>query len=121
MKAAIVAIPKFYMTLTAEEIEALVTCSSHHYDRTCNMASRLGGFIYGWHNTLTTPTDTEPLSTAAVSATTHQLDLCCKILEMSVQVCGSNSNLVAIKLRGELMGLLNAGHFFVKDLHTLYN
>jgi hypothetical protein len=112
MKATIVAVPKFRITLTAEELNTIVTCSTHHYDANCNMASRLGGFLYGWYNTLTTPTDTEPVSTAAVSATVYQLDLCCKILEMPVQVCGTDGaeGDLARKLRQDFIRMLQQGN-----------
>ena len=77
MKCHIVALPKFQLTLTPEEIRVIVDCSKLHYDAVCRQASALGGFVYGWKMCLTLLSK----SSVQCSATTRELDLCCKILE----------------------------------------
>ncbi len=49
--------------------------SSFHYDSVCRQASHVGGFLYGWVNSL-------DLGTSEVLANPHQIGMCLKILEI---------------------------------------
>ena len=70
------------ITLTKEEIDTLLESSAVHYDSICQSAGKQGGFIYGWNNLRTFSKDT---SQVEITAEFRQLDLCCKILEVSVE------------------------------------
>ena len=119
MKAIIYAVPKFAMTLTKSEIDALMRCSSCHYDLLCKRASLAGGFLYGWNNCLTSPDEKYPNDepTAAVSCTTREIDTCLKILEMPP----SDVQAPARKLAIQLSGLLHGGTYLTKDIKSSYN
>lgn len=81
MKALIVAVPKFYLTLNDSIIILLMRMSKRHYDSTCKRASDMwqGGFIYGWTNCIEL--------NYRCSATYRQLDLTLKICELASLSC----------------------------------
>lgn len=59
-------------TLTSEQIDMLMACSSNHYDSVCREASAEGGFIYKWKTFH---------SEMPCNATFRQLDICLKCME----------------------------------------
>lgn len=71
--------PAFELVLTREVLDPLLICSSLHYDHACRSAGQVGGFLYGWQNQL--EWSEAPHQTVRMS--THQLDICLKILELS--------------------------------------
>lgn len=75
MKIEVVARPLFNLPLPLETVKLLMLMSSRHYDGRCKSASAVGGFIYGWNNSVTYSPD------LPVSATFHELDVTLKICE----------------------------------------
>lgn len=75
MKIEVVSRPLFNLPLPIETVELLMRMSSLHYDGRCKSASAVGGFIYGWKNSVTFMPD------VPVSATWHELDTMLKICE----------------------------------------
>lgn len=82
MKIELRAKVEFYVPVTEQDIDLLMTLSAAHYDDTCKAAGTIGGFIYGWKNHANTwqMLDT-PLSDRKVRASFSDLDLCLKIME----------------------------------------
>ncbi len=81
MKIEIHAVAKFWMDLTQEQVAVLKKAAEWHYDDTCNQAAQVGGFIHGWHNTVTPYPGME--STPKCTAFFRDLDLSLKILEIA--------------------------------------
>lgn len=71
------AVPKFYLTVGKPIVEQLIHLSSLHYDATCVSAGKTGGHLWGWRNMVS---EVQPIP---VTATTRELDLTLKILEMA--------------------------------------
>lgn len=74
MKFKILGRPEFWFKPTTVQLRVLLLLSSLHYDGKCNQASQVGGFIYGWKNTLS-------MGRTAIKATWDNVDTCAKILE----------------------------------------
>ena len=64
--------------LSREEIEHLISMSKVHYDLTCQAASEVGGFIYGWKNKLWN--DAEVSVCATTSTGERDLEEFCSII-----------------------------------------
>lgn len=75
MKIEISSRPVFSLPLPLKTVELLMTMSRHHYDGRCKSASAVGGFIYGWSNSVTFAPE------GPVDATWDQLDTLLKICE----------------------------------------
>jgi hypothetical protein len=69
-----------HFTITLEEVNHLLFLCEKHYDATCKSTGKYGGFIYGWKTKFW-----NNITTAEISATTHQLNLITKILEIEPQ------------------------------------
>lgn len=84
MKITIYALPHFRCEFTEDQLGVLARLSNLHYDGTCQAASRIGGFIYGWLvGYKAYLTYREEGESFYVYAKFRELDLCCKILEGS--------------------------------------
>jgi hypothetical protein len=77
MKIEINSQPLFKLPLSLETIELLMEMSRHHYDGVCKAASAVGGFIYGWRNSVSFVPE------VPVSATWRELDTLLKICEIN--------------------------------------
>lgn len=75
MKFEIVGRPDFWFHLDPAQLKVLISLSNVHYDATCRAAASVGGFIYGWKNSL----DWNPAT--KVKGAWRELDTCLKILE----------------------------------------
>lgn len=75
MKIEITPRPLFELHLPIETIDLLMEMSRHHYDGVCKSASAVGGFIYGWRNSVSFVPE------SPVSATWRELDTMLKICE----------------------------------------
>jgi len=76
--------PYFVLPLTRQHIDALKVLSGHHYDAMCKMASKQGGFLFGWSNSL--QFDEEYGSDGdefTVTASSNDAQLVLKILEQT--------------------------------------
>nr|WP_319566299.1 hypothetical protein [uncultured Rhodoferax sp.] len=82
MKIKINSQPQFMLPLTLETVDLLMEMSRHHYDGVCKSASAVGGFIYGWHNSVTFMPESH------VRATWRELDTMLKICEISQLLSG---------------------------------
>lgn len=74
MEAKIVLKPSFSLKLETDIVEILIQESSRHYDLSCRGASREGGFIFGWRNSIDFG--------CSCAASFRELDTTLKILEM---------------------------------------
>lgn len=100
MKITIQASPKFYLSLTLEQVKLISELSSSHYDGVCRAASMVGGFIYGWVNSLTyAPSEQVP-------AEWRQLDTVLKICEM-VGHLDPEQQITIAKLRKSIRGAMS--------------
>lgn len=75
MKITIKARPEFHLPLDAATVALLMQMSSLHYDARCKAASAVGGFIYGWRNSVQFSPE------LPVEATWNDLDTVLKICE----------------------------------------
>jgi hypothetical protein len=75
MKIEINSQPVFNLPLPIGTIRLLIEMSSAHYDGVCKSASMVGGFIYGWNNSVSFSPE------FPVSATWRELDTMLKICE----------------------------------------
>lgn len=78
MKAIVIAKPVFLLTLDKEIVSMLMELSASHYDMRCKVASRQGGFLYGWSNCIDMGVD--------CTATHSNLDTTLKICESTWQL-----------------------------------
>lgn len=67
--------PSFAIPLSAATVALLVRMSSLHYDMVCKQAGAVGGFLYGWNNSVTF------MPEASVTATWREADTTLKICE----------------------------------------
>ena len=74
---------RFQFELTNEQVDLLTLASERHYDRVCQSASQIGGFIYGWRNAQEFSKHS-PDRPCIHRASWRQLDTCLKILENRV-------------------------------------
>lgn len=75
MKIEITPSPVFNLPIPIGTIGLLMEMSAHHYDGVCKAAGVVGGFIYGWNNSVTF------MPESPVSATWRELDTMLKICE----------------------------------------
>ncbi|WP_157979478.1 hypothetical protein [Rhodoferax ferrireducens] len=75
MRIEITSQPRFELPLSLETVDLLMEMSRHHYDFVCKQASAVGGFIYGWRNSVSFVPE------SPVSATWRELDTVLKICE----------------------------------------
>lgn len=75
MKITIKARPEFNLPLDAATVALLMQMSSLHYDGRCKAASAVGGFIYGWRNSVQFSPE------LPVTAASNDLDTVLKICE----------------------------------------
>lgn len=73
MKAIIRCRPIFDLELSDEVVSLLIKKALTHYDKTCVVAARQGGFIYGWGNSVKMG--------CTCTATFRDLDLTLKVFE----------------------------------------
>lgn len=79
MRATIHAMPRFELEITSGVVAGLLLLSRHHYDGTCQMAGRPGGFLWGWKNSAEWAAQvSEP---TVVTGSFRDLDLTLKICE----------------------------------------
>lgn len=88
----ILPVPRFEMPFTLYQVSILKQLSEAHYDFTCKRSGRVGGFIYGWEQSLTFS------ELGSVSATWHDLDLTLKIMEMPY-LTGKEENDAIVAIR----------------------
>lgn len=85
MNIEIHAKPIFWLEMTLEQAELLSKAAKMHYDGTCISAAERGGFIYGWINHLIfADVQKDRAEPAKVQGDFHNLDICLKILEMTI-------------------------------------
>lgn len=73
MKCIIRAEPRFYIDMTLDLALLLQQLARRHYDRTCRDHAEVGGFIYGWVNSLAL-IDEQDKCEGEVMATFRELD-----------------------------------------------
>lgn len=78
MNIVIRGVPRFEISATPELVATLIKLAGHHYDGTCKAAAEVGGFLYGWRNSLS-----PPVPTSFVSGSFRDLDLTLKICEVA--------------------------------------
>lgn len=86
MKIEIHGQPVFLIELSVPQLEVLLQLSESHYEGKCKAASRQGGFLYGWRNTLVVFPEmgtTTPEVPPVVEASGDELGTCLKLLEMA--------------------------------------
>jgi hypothetical protein len=93
--------PKAGVKITLDEIGILECLSDHHYDATCRMAAKQGGFIYGMKNR-------EGVAAGSVHILSErEVQTLCKLTEMGA---GLVDQTALASLRGELLGVLSELH-----------
>lgn len=92
-------VPLAGIDFSADEIGVLMTLSEHHYDGTCRMASKLGGFIFGLKNSLLLGGRTDLYGLKA-----RDIDLLLKILECPHGLADAS---FAMKMRMSLQSILD--------------
>lgn len=110
MQASISVNTVFYLTISKEMVDLLFRKSTDHYDTACRLASRQGGFIYGWINCVNFDT--------SCKASFRELDLTLKICE-GFNHLGSdtdNDKKLMIEYSDFVRRLLEKSNDFIKTL-----
>ena len=84
MKASIIALPEFQLSLTKPLLDVLCKCATMHYDRTCKDSIKQGGLLFGWNNELDFGSN--------CTATLRELDLTTKICEVQAYTASTLSD-----------------------------
>lgn len=108
------AAPVFRFALTDAQLGVLIKCSSHHYDGVCQAASRVGGFIYGWNNSMEFHKEQND-GYLPCKASWGDIDCCMKILE-GVHVCSEDERRTAEEIRCAFIACFNAAR---EKIHNL--
>jgi hypothetical protein len=66
--------------ITRPEMDYMIRCSERHYDYKCQVASKVGGFLYGWSNYLRMMEE-DGKDHIETAVDMHTMDTLCKILE----------------------------------------
>lgn len=114
MKIEMTASPVFRFALNDKQLEVLIKCSSHHYDMVCKDASKVGGFIYGWKNSMDFHKDLGD-GYLPCKASWRDLDCCMKILE-GVHVCDEAEKITASEIRFAFIACFRAAR---EKIHNL--
>lgn len=102
MKIEITARPEFHLPFTVEDVKLLRELAEAHYDGRCKAAGAPGGFLYGWNNRLTLVEGETYEGTPTVPATSDNIDITLKIIEMAGPYLGGNRRQAELDRIGSL-------------------
>ena len=99
--------PRAGIQITLDEIGMLECLADHHYDTTCRMAAKQGGFIYGMKNR-------EQIAGGSVHfLTEREVQTLCKLTEMGQ---GLVDQTALATLRRDLLHVLSSVEIVVREL-----
>lgn len=101
MKAIINAVPKFELFISQELLNLMINMSEFHYDLTCQAASKQGGLLFGWNNSLDFSPD------LPLEATARELDLTLKICEFPPDHLSEKEQQILFDYRKSIIKLLD--------------
>ncbi len=121
MKIEMTASAVFLFKLSEDQMRVLIDCSTWHYDYACKIASRPGGVIFGWNNSMTcyreddSRTEAEKDEFLPCHAVWRDLDICCKILE-GTHVLSKDDRQIAYALQRRFRDCLRQAN---EKIHTI--
>lgn len=93
--------PRFCLQLTCSDLATLIQMARLHYDGECKRAATLGGFLYRWDHTVT------EFNGFGCTATSRELQLTLKILEMRAALHTNKDRATADRLSAAIHAALN--------------